>query len=349
MTGGVINTGNQAGATLKQQLTTALYESAISTATNTATQSAINGDSFKEALKNQLVNTVVGSLSNIGAKQIGNTYHDGDLRFGVDGTGGDVLGKLTQLALHAGLGAGASALTGNDAASGAVSGVVGELTGDILKSNGVSKGTGVDISGLTAGISALLTGQIRGLDNNDIASNIYNGQRIGENAAEHNSYGAATMTGCALGGPIGCGAGAVADVVIIVGGAVATVYLANEAKDALSGDGKNTDKSTSDKEKNNEDTNTQPNKKKKNQDGEVKYSNEDKIKGQMKKRGWTEEQIKEAIKSGKATPTQGKKGPATRYQHPETGKEVTVDNTSGEVFQVGDDGFNYDDYDKLRK
>lgn len=68
----------------------------------------------------------------------------------------------------------------------------------------------------------------------------------------------------------------------------------------------------------------------------------------MKDRGWTEEQIKEAIANGKATPTQGKKGPATRYEHPDTGRSVTVDDTTGEVFQIGGDGFVYDDYDKLR-
>lgn len=67
-----------------------------------------------------------------------------------------------------------------------------------------------------------------------------------------------------------------------------------------------------------------------------------KVRTQMKRRGWTEEQIHEAMGT-KGIKTQGKQGPATRYVHPDTGRSVVVDDRSGEVFHVGGDGFLYDD------
>jgi hypothetical protein len=77
-TNGAISTGNAANATFSQQLTSSLYESAISTTTSTAIQSAINRDSFTNALKNQGLNTIAGALGNLGAKQIGGNYHGGN-------------------------------------------------------------------------------------------------------------------------------------------------------------------------------------------------------------------------------------------------------------------------------
>ncbi len=176
------NSSSNINASLSDQLKSALAESAISTVTSTAVESAINGDSFKEALKNQLVNTAVGALSNIGSKQIGQQFHNNGF------SDNDFLNKAIQLSLHAGLGATASSLTGNDALSGAVSGVVAELTGEYMKSHGYSKTDGTDIAGLTAGLSALVTGTLTGLDNNEIAGNVYNGQRLGEIVAENNAY-----------------------------------------------------------------------------------------------------------------------------------------------------------------
>ena len=74
MTNGAITAGNASNATLTQKFTTALYESAISTTTNTAVQSAINGDSFKDTLKQQAINTGVGAIANLGAKEIGSNF-----------------------------------------------------------------------------------------------------------------------------------------------------------------------------------------------------------------------------------------------------------------------------------
>lgn len=72
----------------------------------------------------------------------------------------------------------------------------------------------------------------------------------------------------------------------------------------------------------------------------IKYTNETKLRAQMARRGWTEAQIVEAMKT-EGIPTHGKRGPATRYVHPKTGRSVVVDDATGEVFHVGGDGFLY--------
>ena len=64
----------------------------------------------------------------------------------------------------------------------------------------------------------------------------------------------------------------------------------------------------------------------------------------MRQRGWTAEQITEALAGGQQFgaannihPTDG----ATRYVHPLTGRSVVVDDATGEVIHVGGDGFVY--------
>jgi uncharacterized protein GlcG (DUF336 family) len=64
----------------------------------------------------------------------------------------------------------------------------------------------------------------------------------------------------------------------------------------------------------------------------------------MHQRGWTLQQIEDAIQTGKAytavnevNPTHG----ATRYVNPDTGRSVVIDATTGEVIHVGGDGFQY--------
>ena len=73
---------------------------------------------------------------------------------------------------------------------------------------------------------------------------------------------------------------------------------------------------------------------------DIQFNNDKKLKKQMRKRGWTYEQIKEALNT-KGVPAQGKKNAATRYIHPKTGKSVVVDNKTGEIFHIGKDGFGY--------
>jgi len=68
-----------------------------------------------------------------------------------------------------------------------------------------------------------------------------------------------------------------------------------------------------------------------------------KIARQMESRGWTEEEIQEAIKSGEQIPAVNKAtgDPATRYINPKTGQSVVVDNGTKEVIHVGGPGFKY--------
>ena len=183
LTNGALTTGNNINSTLTQQFTTALSESAVSTMTSTAIQSAINGDSFSETLKEQGINTLVGAVSNLGAKQIGMNYHTGNI------------GKATQLTLHAGLGALTSGLTGNDALSGAVSGVMGEVVGELYAKSAYGKTYNFtqqeknvlkEIGGLSGAVSSLIVGKVQGLENNEIVDNIFTGQRLGKNAVENN-------------------------------------------------------------------------------------------------------------------------------------------------------------------
>ncbi|HKT81619.1 MAG TPA: RHS repeat-associated core domain-containing protein [Vicinamibacterales bacterium] len=69
-----------------------------------------------------------------------------------------------------------------------------------------------------------------------------------------------------------------------------------------------------------------------------------KIQRDLGKRGWTRESIEEAIDRGRSVDAPNKPNPgngATRYIHPETGKSVVVDNTTGEVIHIGGPGFGY--------
>jgi hypothetical protein len=73
----------------------------------------------------------------------------------------------------------------------------------------------------------------------------------------------------------------------------------------------------------------------------LQFTNEPKLRKQMRKRGWTEEQLREALATSPA-PWQGKHGPALRYRHPVTAKTVLVDARTGEIFHVGGERFRYD-------
>lgn len=64
----------------------------------------------------------------------------------------------------------------------------------------------------------------------------------------------------------------------------------------------------------------------------------------MARRGWTPQQISEAIQNGQRFPAVNNVNSgnaATRYVHPDTSRSVVVDNVTGEVIHVGGDGFVY--------
>jgi Colicin E5 ribonuclease domain len=64
----------------------------------------------------------------------------------------------------------------------------------------------------------------------------------------------------------------------------------------------------------------------------------------MRKRGWTPDQITEAIQGGQAFAASNHVSSAhsaTRYLHPATGRSVVIDDVTREVIHVGGDGFLY--------
>jgi hypothetical protein len=71
---------------------------------------------------------------------------------------------------------------------------------------------------------------------------------------------------------------------------------------------------------------------------------EQKWKNQMASRGWTREQIDEAVDHGRRFSAPNNVNPAhgaTRYVNPATGRSIVLDNVTREVIHVGGDGFKY--------
>jgi len=64
----------------------------------------------------------------------------------------------------------------------------------------------------------------------------------------------------------------------------------------------------------------------------------------MAQRGWTPEQITQAMRKGREFAAENlvnKGNAATRYLHPETGRSVVIDDVTKEVLHVGGEGFKY--------
>lgn len=74
------------------------------------------------------------------------------------------------------------------------------------------------------------------------------------------------------------------------------------------------------------------------------FKSETKWASQFSKRGWTPEQVTEAITNGKsfdAVNMINEANGATRYVHPTTGQSVVVDNVTKELIHVGGPGYKY--------
>ena len=74
------------------------------------------------------------------------------------------------------------------------------------------------------------------------------------------------------------------------------------------------------------------------------HKNAAKWESQMARRGWTEQQIDQAIKTGQRFDAPNNINPAngaTRYVNPETGRSVVIDNITKQILHVGGDGFAY--------
>jgi Colicin E5 ribonuclease domain len=74
------------------------------------------------------------------------------------------------------------------------------------------------------------------------------------------------------------------------------------------------------------------------------HKSAEKWQNQLRRRGWTLEQINEAIATGKRYPApnyvnQG--NTATRYVSPRTGQSVVVDDQTGEILHVGAAEYKY--------
>lgn len=69
----------------------------------------------------------------------------------------------------------------------------------------------------------------------------------------------------------------------------------------------------------------------------------DKINRQMITRGWTPQDIDDAVKNGQRIDAINKANgdPATRYVNPQTGKSVVIDEITNEVIQVGGQDFSF--------
>lgn len=64
----------------------------------------------------------------------------------------------------------------------------------------------------------------------------------------------------------------------------------------------------------------------------------------MQQRGWTKEEITEAIKNGESFPATNNVNAtngATRFVHPSSSKSVVIDNVTKELLHIGKAGFLY--------
>ncbi len=74
------------------------------------------------------------------------------------------------------------------------------------------------------------------------------------------------------------------------------------------------------------------------------HKNEQKWLNQMRQRGWTKEEITEAIKNGESFSAANNVNAAngvTRFVHPSSGKSVVIDNVTKELLHIGKAGFLY--------
>jgi hypothetical protein len=74
------------------------------------------------------------------------------------------------------------------------------------------------------------------------------------------------------------------------------------------------------------------------------FKSAEKWASQMAKRGWTPEQITQAVQKGERFAAENlvnKANTATRFVHPQTGRSVVIDDVTKEVIHVGGNGFKY--------
>jgi hypothetical protein len=175
-------------------------------------------------LQNQFTNAIIYSLSKAVANEIGRAYHGSTI---IDANGNEIgqaqgiIGKPTQLLLHAALGASTAKLTNNDLTSGALSGVVGELSAEGVNKLGLNQQSSIDFANLMGAISAVAYGNLSNQEDSDIANSAWEGSRIASNAAENNFFFAPLLVYTAE------------ELALIVGTAIAAAYGAKNTADIL--------------------------------------------------------------------------------------------------------------------
>ncbi|MFT6332591.1 MAG: filamentous hemagglutinin, partial [Lentimonas sp.] len=194
--GSVASPAATISTTFTSQLSTAFKNAAINSVASSAAQSVVNGESFSDSLKDSAKNIILSVVGQMAANQIGSLAHPdpNDPNTLVNPLTGKTVPKINtieQLALHGALGCGLGMAGGGGCASGAMSGIVGEMVGSSLRDNvqsgSMQRSTAIQISGLAGAAASLATGVGMGQDDADIANDIFAGQRIGSNAAENNA------------------------------------------------------------------------------------------------------------------------------------------------------------------
>ncbi len=172
--------------------TNALTQAGISSISSAVAQSSINGDSFGDALKNSIKTSIIASMGQIGASGIGTAAHSGELAKAMGGS--ETLGAATQLVLHAGLGCAAGAASSggtSGCAAGAAGGVIGEIVGTSLRpsieSGNIDKSSAIAAATIAGGITAAIAGNAAGGSDDKTAAGVWDGSRVGGNAAEWNA------------------------------------------------------------------------------------------------------------------------------------------------------------------
>jgi hypothetical protein len=155
------NADQSAQLTTLERVQNAAVNSLSKAIVNTAADVVISGKDLDEALRTQLLTAAAGVIGEVGANQIGDAAATGDIN------------TAAQYIAHAALGCGVGAVGGGNCASGAVGGVVGELSAEIytiLNADELSsarmvqavdewKQKGIDIAKLTTAITAFALGE----------------------------------------------------------------------------------------------------------------------------------------------------------------------------------------------
>ncbi len=169
---------------LLSKTTIALKNSLIQTISSSAVQSAVNGDSFSESLKNSTKNLLINTAGAMAANQIGQLAHGSvtvDSQGSVISYTPPVIGQTLQLTLHGILGCAMASAGGNNCASGAAAGVMGEVFAGFLDRNTNLTNTQIiEGSKLSGAITAAM------VSGPDDGGSVFAGANIGRNAGENN-------------------------------------------------------------------------------------------------------------------------------------------------------------------